>query len=61
MAARSRRPGESIFDHLDRTTDPRALMHLRDGPRPCCRLNGIDKQASDRAHTFPDSARKEQL
>ena len=62
MAVReSRRPGEKWFELMERTTHSSALMHAYGSPRQCCRLNGIDEQASNRAHTISDSIRKEQL
>lgn len=51
MAVReSRRPGEDIFDHLDRTTHPDAFMHTASGDRDCCRRNHVGPVAEKRAH-----------
>ncbi|MFB8031333.1 hypothetical protein [Streptomyces sp. NPDC055990] len=62
MAVReSRRPGEDLFDFLDRTTHPHAFMHAASGTRDCCRRNDIDSVTSTRAHLVSDLSRKGHL
>lgn len=62
MAVReSRRPGEGLFDWLDRTTDPSAFMHAASGRRDCCNRNDIGSLASTRAHLINDFSGKGHL